>query len=104
MLHAASPTAVPTKHRRLSIALDPELGNAPARARRVEGREVADATLVRDLVLRGEAILMTDLARRRRLLEELADPFSYQSQTSRSEKLYRRRFATSGFSGRRSWQ
>jgi len=67
--------AVPTKHRRLSITLDPELADALARARRVEGREVADATLVRDLALRGEATLMTDLARRRRLLEELADPF-----------------------------
>lgn len=72
VLHYA--VEVPTKHRRLSVTVDPELAEALVRVRRIEGGGVADATLVRDLALRGAATVETAVARRKRLLAELADP------------------------------
>lgn len=83
LLHSgASPAimlAMPTKHRRISVTVDPSLSEAVERARRCAAenggeREIADATLIHDLAIRGAGVLEEEEERRRRLIADLADP------------------------------
>jgi hypothetical protein len=63
---------MPTKHPRVPITLDDELGEALARVESIEGRGRPRARLVRDLALRGATAVIDDHAERRRKLHELA--------------------------------
>lgn len=72
---------MPTKHRRISVTVDPPLAEALERARRLRGEGPghlgavsADASLVHDLAIEGVERLELADADRRRLLAELADP------------------------------
>jgi hypothetical protein len=56
---------VPTKHRRIAVTADPELGEALARVRAATGTREADATLLRRLAVEGaEAELRAGRGRR----------------------------------------
>jgi hypothetical protein len=72
---------MPTKHRRVSVSVDGPLAEALERARRLhddgdrgEGARLGDATLIHDLAIDGARRLERQVAERRRLLDELADP------------------------------
>lgn len=78
VLYACYHDGVPTKHRRVSVTVDPPLSQALERARRCAAenggeREIADATLVHDLAIRGVGALEEDEERRQRLLADLGD-------------------------------
>ncbi len=56
---------MPSKHSRIAVTADPELGHALVRVRAATGTEEADATLVRRLAVKGaEAELMAGRDRR----------------------------------------
>jgi hypothetical protein len=56
---------MPSKHRRIAVTADPELGEALARVRAATGTREADATLLRRLAVEGaEAELRAGRARR----------------------------------------
>jgi hypothetical protein len=60
---------VPSKHPRIAVTVDPELGEAVARVRAATGTHEADATLLRRLAIEGaEAEL--EAARNRRAAAE----------------------------------
>jgi hypothetical protein len=57
--------AVPSKHPRIAVTADPELGHALERVRAATGTREADATLVRRLAVEGaKAELRAGLGRR----------------------------------------
>ena len=57
---------MPSKHRRIAVTADPELGEALARVRAATGTREADATLLRRLAVEGaEAELKAGRSRRR---------------------------------------
>lgn len=64
---------MPTKHSRISVTVDPALRDALSRARAAQPKRVPDATLIRDLAVRGAGALGNEVERRRELLCELAD-------------------------------
>lgn len=71
---------MPTKHRRVSVSVDPPLSEALERARGLRrdvdrgGRtRLADASLIHDLAIEGAQRLERQVAERQRLLDELAD-------------------------------
>jgi hypothetical protein len=60
---------MPSKHRRIAVTADPELGEALARVRAATGTREADATLLRRLAVEGaEAAL--EAGRNRRVAAE----------------------------------
>jgi hypothetical protein len=63
---------VPTRHRRISVTNDPELEAAITRARPLLNG-APDATIVRELAIRGAEVLAQDHELRREALKRLAD-------------------------------
>jgi adenylylsulfate kinase-like enzyme len=64
---------MPTKHARIAVTLDEELGQALARVEALDGRRMPRARLLRDLALRGAEAVLEDDADRREKLERLAE-------------------------------
>jgi hypothetical protein len=63
--------AMPTKHPRIAVTADPELGAALERVRAVTGTREADATLVRRLAVEGAQIELQAGSDRRAAAEAL---------------------------------
>jgi hypothetical protein len=63
---------MPTKHPRIPVTCDDELGEALRRASNVVGAEVPLARLVHDLAVRGARVLVDEAESRAAALEELA--------------------------------
>lgn len=68
MLHLE---AVPTKHSRIAVTADPELGDALQRVRAATGTREADASLVRRLAIEGAEVEMHAGHKRREAIEAL---------------------------------
>ncbi len=62
---------MPSKHSRIAVTADPELGDALERVRAATGTREADASLVRRLAIEGAAIEMQAGRSRREAVEEL---------------------------------
>ncbi len=62
---------MPSKHSRIAVTADPELGDALERVRAATGTREADASLVRRLAIEGAEIEMQAGRRRRDAIEEL---------------------------------
>jgi hypothetical protein len=62
---------MPSKHLRIAVTADPELGDALDRVRAATGTQEADASLVRRLAIEGAEIEMQAGRRRREAIEEL---------------------------------
>jgi hypothetical protein len=62
---------MPSKHSRIAVTADPELGDALQRVRAVTGTREADASLVRRLAIEGAEIEMQTGRRRREAIEAL---------------------------------
>jgi hypothetical protein len=62
---------MPSKHSRIAVTADPELGDALARVRAATGTREADASLVRRLAIEGAEIEMQAGHRRREAIEEM---------------------------------
>jgi len=59
--------AMPSKHRRIAVTADPELGEALARVRAATGTREADATLLRRLAVEGAEVAL-EAGRNRRVV------------------------------------
>ena len=68
MLHLR---VVPTKHSRIAVTADPELGDALQRVRAATGTREADASLVRRLAIEGAQVEMHAGHKRREAIEAL---------------------------------
>lgn len=64
-------SVMPSKHSRIAVTADPELGDALQRVRSVTGTREADASLVRRLAIEGAEIEMQAGRRRREAIEAL---------------------------------
>lgn len=64
---------MPSKHRRIAVTADPELGEALARVRAATGTREADATLLRRLAVEGAETELKAGRSRRRAAEALLD-------------------------------
>ncbi len=64
---------MPSKHARIAVTADPELGDALERVRAVTGSHEADATLVRRLALVGAQCELQAGPERREAVEALID-------------------------------
>jgi len=64
-------SVMPSKHSRIAVTADPELGDALQRVRAATGTREADATLVRRLAIEGAEIEMQTGRRRREAIEAL---------------------------------
>lgn len=64
-------SSMPSKHSRIAVTADPELGDALQRVRAVTGTREADASLVRRLAIEGAEIEMQTGRRRREAIEAL---------------------------------
>lgn len=64
-------SVVPSKHPRIAVTADPELGEALGRVRAVTGTREADASLVRRLAMEGAEVEMQAGRRRREAIEAL---------------------------------
>jgi hypothetical protein len=62
---------MPSKHPRIAVTADPELGDALERVRAATGTREADATLVRRLAVTGARVELGDGNRRRTAAEAL---------------------------------
>ncbi len=62
---------MPSKHARIAVTSDPELGDALARVRTATGSHEADATLVRRLALVGAETELRAGPKRRQMAEAL---------------------------------
>jgi len=62
---------MPSKHHRIAVTADPELGEALERVRAATGTREADATLVRRLAVEGAAAELRAGERRRGAVESL---------------------------------
>jgi hypothetical protein len=62
---------MPSKHSRIAVTADPELGDALARVRAATGTREADASLVRRLAIEGAEFEMQAGRRRREAIEEM---------------------------------
>jgi hypothetical protein len=62
---------MPSKHSRIAVTADPELGDALQRVRAATGTQEADASLVRRLAIEGAEIEMRVGRRRREAIEAL---------------------------------
>jgi hypothetical protein len=62
---------MPSKHSRIAVTADPELGDALDRVRAATGTQEADASLVRRLAIEGAEIETQGGRRRREAVEEL---------------------------------
>ena len=66
-------TTVPSKHPRIAVTADPELGEALARVRAATGTHEADATLLRRLAVVGAEVELEAGRDRRAAAEALLD-------------------------------
>lgn len=64
-------SVMPSKHSRIAVTADPELGDALQRVRAATGTREADASLVRRLAIEGAEIEMQTGHRRREAIEAL---------------------------------
>lgn len=64
-------SAMPSKHPRIAVTADPELGNALERVRAATGTQEADASLVRRLAVEGAEIELQAGQGRREAIEAL---------------------------------
>lgn len=64
-------SVMPSKHSRIAVTADPELGDALQRVRAATGTREADASLVRRLAIEGAEIEMQTGRRRREAIEAL---------------------------------
>jgi hypothetical protein len=64
-------SVMPSKHSRIAVTADPELGDALQRVRAATGTREADASLVRRLAIEGAEIEMQIGRRRREAIEAL---------------------------------
>jgi hypothetical protein len=62
---------MPSKHRRIAVTADPELGDALARVRAATGTREADATLLRRLAVEGAEAELRAGRNRREAVEAL---------------------------------
>ena len=62
---------MPTKHPRIAVTADPELGDALERVRAATGTQEADASLVRRLAIEGAEVEMQAGHKRRMAIEGL---------------------------------
>jgi hypothetical protein len=62
---------MPSKHRRIAVTADPELGEALARVRAATGTREADATLLRRLAVEGAEVELRAGRNRREAAEAL---------------------------------
>jgi hypothetical protein len=62
---------MPSKHPRIAVTADPELGDALERVRAVTGTQEADASLVRRLAIEGAEVELQAGRRRREAIEAL---------------------------------
>jgi hypothetical protein len=64
---------VPTKHSRIAVIVDDELGEALARVEALDSRKLPRARRVRELALRGAEAVLEDDSDRQQKLERLAE-------------------------------
>jgi hypothetical protein len=62
---------MPSKHRRIAVTADPELGHALERVRAATGTHEGDATLVRRLAVAGAGVELAAGRQRRKAAEAL---------------------------------
>jgi hypothetical protein len=70
--------AVPSKHPRIAVTADPELGEALARVRAVTGTREADATLLRRLAVEGAEAELEAGRNRRDAAEALFEAMDHE--------------------------